>query len=84
MLTAVFRTRTRDEWEAAFAQTDACVTPVLDLVEAAAHRHNQARQTFRSIGGVMQPAPAPRFSRTPPRNPSPPGVPAPGVPPSWT
>jgi len=45
--------------------TDVCFAPVLDLDEAPAHPHNQARQTFIEIAGVTQPAPAPRFSRTP-------------------
>jgi alpha-methylacyl-CoA racemase len=45
------------------------VAPVLDLDEAPQHPHNAARQTFVSVAGVMQPAPAPRFSRTPPSAP---------------
>ena len=57
----VLATRTRDEWAAHFAGSDACLTPVLGLTEAPAHPHNMARGTF--IDG--QPAPAPRFSRTP-------------------
>ena len=48
-----------------FAGTDACVAPVLTLTEAPQHPHNQARRTFVEHGGVVQPAPAPRFSRTP-------------------
>jgi alpha-methylacyl-CoA racemase len=60
----VFRTRTRDEWAAVFAATDACVAPVLRLTEAPAHPHNVARSVFVEHGGVTQPAPAPRFSRT--------------------
>jgi alpha-methylacyl-CoA racemase len=62
---AVFATRTRDEWAARFASTDACVAPVLSLTEAPAHPHNRARSTFVEHGGVVQPAPAPRFGRTP-------------------
>lgn len=62
---AVVRTRTRDEWEAAFAGVDACVAPVLEPGEAPEHPHNQARGTFLEVNGVPQPAPAPRFSRTP-------------------
>jgi alpha-methylacyl-CoA racemase len=58
-------TRTRDEWAAAFAGTDACVTPVLSLREAPAHPHLVARGTFVEQDGLAQPAPAPRFSRTP-------------------
>jgi alpha-methylacyl-CoA racemase len=60
----IFQTRTRDEWAGAFAATDACVTPVLSLDEAARHPHNQARSTFTELDGITQPAPAPRFSAT--------------------
>jgi alpha-methylacyl-CoA racemase len=62
---ARFATRTRDDWAARFAGADACVTPVLSLTEAADHPHMAARNTFVSVAGVRQPAPAPRFSRTP-------------------
>jgi alpha-methylacyl-CoA racemase len=58
---AVFRTRSRDAWEAVFAATDACVTPVLSLDEAPKHPHNVARAAFRG----REPAASPRFSRTP-------------------
>ncbi|ROZ68741.1 CaiB/BaiF CoA-transferase family protein [Ramlibacter sp. WS9] len=61
----VFRTRTRDEWCAALEGTDACFAPVLDWDEAPRHPHNVARETFVTVDGVLQPAPAPRFSRTP-------------------
>jgi len=61
---AVFRTRSRDEWAAVFAGTDACVAPVLSLTEAPEHPHNRARGTFVTQDGIVQPAPAPRFSRT--------------------
>jgi alpha-methylacyl-CoA racemase len=61
----VFASRTRDEWAAAFAGTDACVTPILSLREAPADPHLVARGTFVELDGVTQPAPAPRFSRTP-------------------
>jgi alpha-methylacyl-CoA racemase len=61
---AIFQTRTRDEWAEVFAATDACVTPVLSLDEAARHPHNQARGTFAELDGITQPAPAPRFSVT--------------------
>ena len=61
-LTALFRTRPRDAWVGAFADTDACVTPVLDYAEAAAHPHNRHRATLTDAGGVTQPAPAPRYS----------------------
>jgi len=60
-----FATKPRDEWAALFADTDACVTPVLGLAEAPAHPHLAARGTFIERDGVPQPAPAPRFSRTP-------------------
>ncbi|WP_026911083.1 CaiB/BaiF CoA transferase family protein [Patulibacter minatonensis] len=61
----VVRTRTRDEWVAAFDGVDSCVSPVLHPDEAVAHPHNRARSTFIDVGGTVQPAPAPRFSRTP-------------------
>ncbi len=64
-LSARFRERTRDEWAAIFAGTDACVEPVLSMTEAAADPHLAARRTYVSRDGVTQPAPAPRFSRTP-------------------
>jgi alpha-methylacyl-CoA racemase len=67
-------TRTRDEWVAAFAGTDACVAPVLGWDEAAAHPQLAQRQVLREEFGVRQPAPAPRFSQTPapgPRRPPP-------------
>ncbi|MGI9246940.1 MAG: CaiB/BaiF CoA transferase family protein [Steroidobacteraceae bacterium] len=64
-IAAAFRTRTRDEWCAVFEGTDACVSPVLSLSEVARHPHNAARGTFIEVDGVEQPAPAPRFSRTP-------------------
>ncbi|HEU4398458.1 MAG TPA: CoA transferase, partial [Actinomycetota bacterium] len=72
---ALFRTRTRDEWSELLAGTDACVAPVLGLAEAPAHPHNRARGTFVDVGGVVQPAPAPRFSRTPCDPPKPPAGP---------
>jgi len=71
-LAAVFRTRTRDEWSDLLEGTDACVAPVLSLAEAPAHPHNRERGAFVEVGGVTQPAPAPRFSRTPPPAPAPP------------
>jgi alpha-methylacyl-CoA racemase len=76
-LAAVFATRPRDAWAALFEGTDACLTPVLDWDEAAAHPHNRARGTMAAPGGVPQPVPAPRFSATPappPRPPSPPSA----------
>ena len=56
--------RTRAEWEATFAGSDACVAPVLSLSEVRGHPHNEVRATFLTRDGVLQPAPAPRFSRT--------------------
>jgi len=61
----VFATRTREEWAEVFDGTDACVSPVLSLLEAPQHPHNAARETFVEVGGVLQAAPTPRFSRTP-------------------
>ncbi|MBO0753873.1 MAG: CoA transferase, partial [Bradyrhizobiaceae bacterium] len=58
--------KTADEWCALLEGTDACVAPVLSMAEAPAHPHHVARQTFVDIGGVVQPAPAPRFGRTRP------------------
>jgi alpha-methylacyl-CoA racemase len=60
-----FASRTRDEWTAVFEGTDACVTPVMSLEEAPRHPHLAARGTFVDEGLGPQPAPAPRFSRTP-------------------
>lgn len=62
----IFRTRTRDQWCALMEGTDVCFAPVLDLDEAPLHAHNVTRETFIELKGVMQPAPAPRFSRTAP------------------
>ena len=73
--TAVFKQRTRDEWAAAFSGSDACVAPVLTAGEAPAHPHCAARGTFTTSGGLVQPAPAPRFSRTPSADPPPPPKP---------
>lgn len=64
LFAARFLEKSRDGWEATFAGTDACVTPVLAPHESPEHPHNLARQAFHSIGGYEQPAPAPRFSRT--------------------
>lgn len=64
-LAAVIATRTRDEWCAAMEYGDACFAPVLSMEEAPAHPHNVARATFLAIDGITQPAPAPRYSRTP-------------------
>lgn len=62
-----FRTKTRDEWVRVMEGSDACFAPVLSLAEAPEHPHNQARGTFINVDGVVQPGPAPRFSRTPAR-----------------
>lgn len=69
---AIVAGRTRSEWMAVFEGTDACVAPVLDWNEAAADPANRARAAFADVGGVVQPAPAPRFGRTPSREPGPP------------
>jgi len=61
---AVFRAKTRDQWCELMEGTDVCFAPVLDLAEAPEHPHNRARDTFVEFDGVLQPAPAPRFSRT--------------------
>ncbi|MGH1491209.1 MAG: CaiB/BaiF CoA transferase family protein [Acidimicrobiales bacterium] len=61
----VIAERTRDEWMELFDETDACVQPVLDMEEAPSHPHLAARETFVEHDGVMQPAPAPRFSKSP-------------------
>ncbi|MDX1374189.1 MAG: CaiB/BaiF CoA-transferase family protein [Burkholderiales bacterium] len=61
----VFRSKTRDEWCAAFEGSDACFAPVLTFSEARAHPHNVARRGYVEVNGIPQPAPAPRFSRTP-------------------
>ncbi|MDP9010074.1 MAG: CoA transferase [Pseudomonadota bacterium] len=65
-LAAVIKLKTREQWCAIMEGTDACVAPVLSMSEAPHHPHNQARGAFIDIAGVTQPAPAPRFSRTPP------------------
>ncbi|HET6859074.1 MAG TPA: CoA transferase, partial [Streptomyces sp.] len=64
-IAARFKERTREEWTAVFAGSDACVAPVLSLREAPSHPHLAARSTFVEHGGLTQPAPAPRFSATP-------------------
>jgi len=64
-LVAQFKTRTRDEWCELLEHTDVCFAPVLSLDEAPTHPHNVARQTFADVNGMVQPNPAPRFSRTP-------------------
>ncbi|WP_339692247.1 CaiB/BaiF CoA-transferase family protein [uncultured Parasphingorhabdus sp.] len=72
-LTALFKTKTRSEWCDLMEATDICFAPVLSLTEAKEHPHNIARQTFVDVGGMMQPAPAPRYSVTvsdPPKRPA--------------
>ena len=63
-LAGVFKTRTRHGWCELLEGTDACFAPVLDYNEAPGHAHNKARETYINVDGVVQPAPAPRFSRT--------------------
>ncbi|CAN5724036.1 CaiB/BaiF CoA-transferase family protein [soil metagenome] len=64
-LEKVFKEKTRDEWCEVMEGSDVCFAPVLTMTEAAAHPHNVARGTFTEVAGITQPAPAPRFSRTP-------------------
>jgi alpha-methylacyl-CoA racemase len=61
----VFRSKTRDEWCTVFEGSDACFAPVLTFSEARSHPHNVARRGYVEVNGIPQPAPAPRFSRTP-------------------
>jgi alpha-methylacyl-CoA racemase len=63
----IFRARTREQWVECFAGHEVCFAPVLTMSEARAHPHNVARQTFTEVDGAPQPAPAPRFDRTPTR-----------------
>jgi alpha-methylacyl-CoA racemase len=72
---ATFKSKSRDEWEVVFDGSDACVAPILSLDEAPTHPHMAARKALVERNGVMQPAPAPRFSRTVPEIASEPGVP---------
>jgi hypothetical protein len=65
LIASVFKTRTRAEWAELMAGRDACFAPVLAMGEAPAHPHNRERGSFVDVGGDLQPAPAPRFSRTP-------------------
>jgi len=62
---SAFKKKTRDEWSRAFEGSDACFAPVLSFSEARQHPHNVSRKAFIELAGVAQPAPAPRFSRTP-------------------
>ena len=63
-LTEKFRSKTRDEWADIFEGSDACVSGIYDMHEAPSHPHNKSRDTYLNIDGVVQPAPAPRFSRS--------------------
>ena len=64
-LGAIFKTKTRDEWSEIMEGTDVCFAPVLSMDEATRHPHNVERGTFLTLNGIVQPAPAPRFSVTP-------------------
>ena len=75
LLAQTFRTRTRDEWTSLLEGTDACVEPVLSYAEAPSHPHLAARGTYVEHHGIVQAAPAPRFSRTPTALGSPPSTP---------
>ncbi|HVA80369.1 MAG TPA: CoA transferase, partial [Candidatus Binataceae bacterium] len=74
-LKALFLTKTRDEWCAIMEGSDICFAPVLSMDEAPHHPHNRHRGTFVEQGGVVQPGPAPRFSRTPSKIQRPPARP---------
>jgi alpha-methylacyl-CoA racemase len=78
VIAARIATKPLADWSALLEGTDACAAPVLSMAEAPHHPHHQARGTFIEIGGVMQPAPAPRFSRTPAGTPTPPRPPGDG------
>jgi len=69
------QTKTRDEWCEIMEGTDVCFGPVLSLDEAPKHPHNVARKTFVEVDGLLQPGPAPRFSRTKPEIQGPPFMP---------
>ena len=73
--TAIFKTKSREEWTALLEGTDTCFAPVLSVEEAPRHPHNVARGTFIELDGVTQPGPAPRFSRTALGMPLPPDAP---------
>jgi len=74
-ISQVFKTKTREAWCEIMEGSDVCFAPVLSLSEAPEHPHNQQRKTFVENDGVLQPAPAPRFSRTEPEIKSPPPIP---------
>ena len=70
-----FRTRSRAEWCALLEGTDSCFAPVMTMAEAPQHEHLRARETFVEVDGIVQPAPAPRFSRSVPEKPTAPAAP---------
>jgi alpha-methylacyl-CoA racemase len=74
-LAAIIKQRTRDEWCLLLEGTDACFAPVMSFSDAPSHPQMRGREAFVSIGDVVQPAPAPRFSMTPPDAPRPPSAP---------
>jgi alpha-methylacyl-CoA racemase len=74
LIAAAVATRPQAEWARIYEGTDACVTPVLTFDEAAAHPHNAGRAVFERVDGVLHPSPAPRFSRTPGREPATPAA----------
>jgi alpha-methylacyl-CoA racemase len=76
-MAGIIRRRTQAEWCEIFAGADACVTPVLSAAEAPSHPHHAARESYVTVGGIVQPAPAPRFQRS--RCPVPDPPPAPGA-----
>ncbi len=75
ILQSIFATKTREQWCALLEGSDVCFAPVLSLGEAPRHPHNVARRTFVEVDGIVQPAPAPRFSRTPAGTPTKPDIP---------
>jgi alpha-methylacyl-CoA racemase len=74
VIAARFKQKTSAEWESELGSADTCAAPVLSIGEAPHHPHSVARNSFVDIEGVLQPAPAPRFSRTVPAAPTPPAL----------
>jgi alpha-methylacyl-CoA racemase len=74
-LTEVFRTKTQAQWCEIMEGSDVCFAPVLNLIDAADHPHNKARNSYQTVAGMLQQSPAPRFSRTPATGIAPPRVP---------
>jgi alpha-methylacyl-CoA racemase len=72
-VSAIFRTKTRAQWEQVFADVDACFSPILSMREVMEHPHNQERELYIDVDGVRQPAPGPRFSKMPADRPVMPG-----------